>query len=53
MPLNEPVSVRTAAPASLSTVSVMPWAPPADATVPWLRMATENVTVAPPGGLFG
>src|SRR6266545_1545979 len=53
VPLNEPVSVRTAEPESLSTVSVMPCAPLADATVPWLRMATVNVTVAPPGGLNG
>ena len=53
VPVNEPVSVRTAAPASLSTVSVMPCAPLAEATVPWLRIATVNVTVAPPDGLFG
>src|SRR6266508_62781 len=53
VPVNEPVSVRTAEPESLSTVSVMPCVPLAEATVPWLRMATVNVTVAPPGGLNG
>src|SRR6266542_3620119 len=53
VPVNEPVSVRTVEPVSVSTVSVMPCVPPAEATVPWLRTATVNVTVAPPGGLSG
>ncbi len=52
-PVYEPVSVRTTVPASLSTVSVMPCAPPAEAMVPWLRIATEKVTVLPADGLLG
>ena len=31
----------------------MPWAPPAEATVPWFLIATENVTVLPAAGLPG
>ena len=31
----------------------MPCAPPAEAIVPWLRIATENVTVWPAAGLLG
>ena len=31
----------------------MPCAPPAEAIVPWLRIATENVTVLPADGLLG
>jgi len=53
-PLCAPVSVRTVAPVVASTtVSVMPCAPLAEATVPWLRIATVNVTVAPFCGLLG
>ena len=54
VPLAEPVSVRTTAPVvALVTVSVMPCAPLAEAIVPWLRIATVNVTVAPFCGMVG
>lgn len=52
-PEYEPVRVRTAVPDSLSTVSVMPCAPDADAWLPALRSDTEKVTVLPGGGLPG
>jgi hypothetical protein len=53
-PVYEPVSVRTTAPlAAFTTVSVMPCAPPADATVPWFLIATVNVTTLPLAGLPG
>lgn len=52
-PEYEPVRVRTTVPDSLSTVSVMPCAPDADATLPALRTDTEKVTVLPADGLPG
>ncbi len=46
--------MRTTAPVvALVTVSVMPCAPLAEPTVPWLRIATEKVTVAPVCGVVG
>ena len=34
-------------------VTVTPWAPPALATVPWLRRVVVNVTALPADGLVG
>ena len=53
-PVYEPVSVLTVAPLVASIrVTVMPWAPAAEACVPWFLMATVNVTVLPADGLLG
>src|SRR4051812_19121640 len=52
-PLTEPVSVDSTVPASLRTVSVIPCEPLAEATVPWLRIATEKLTELPADGVFG
>src|SRR5688500_18440328 len=52
-PVYEPVRVRTTVPAALRTVSVMPCAPPADATVPWFLTATEKFTTLPLAGVVG
>src|SRR5918993_2835778 len=52
VPEYDPVSVRTTVD-PLSRVRVMPCAPLAEAIVPWLRIATENVTVLPAAGLLG
>ncbi len=35
------------------TVSVTPWAPEAEATVPWFLIATVKVTLSPAEGLDG
>src|SRR2546430_6481367 len=53
VPENEPLSVVTVLPLLSLRVSVTPCEPPADATVPWFLMATENVTVLPAAGLPG
>src|SRR6266496_13737 len=54
VPLTDPVNVLTTAPVvAFLTVNVMPCAPLAEATVPWLRIATEKLTVAPFCGLVG
>jgi hypothetical protein len=37
----------------LITVNVMPWAPEADATLPWFFKATEKATEFPADGLPG
>src|SRR5688572_2031011 len=52
-PVTEPVRVDSTEPASLRTVRVMPCEPPAEATVPWLRIATEKLTELPAEGVFG
>src|SRR5262245_4826127 len=53
VPENAPVSVVTVDPLVSFRVSVTPCEPPADATVPWFLMATENVTVLPADGVPG
>jgi hypothetical protein len=53
VPVNVPVSVRTVPPLPSSRVSVTACPPPAEAIVPWLRMATVKVTVLPAAGVPG
>src|SRR4051812_13708450 len=53
VPVYVPLSVLTTVPFWSAIVTVAPWAPPADATVPWLRRVVVNVTVSPADGLFG
>ncbi len=52
-PLYEPVSVFTVEPSALGRVSVMPWAPLAEATVPWFLIATREGDRSPAAGLPG
>src|SRR4051812_3888348 len=52
-PVYDPVNVRTVPPAASSSVSVIPWAPPAEATLPSFRSDTENATALPAAGLPG
>lgn len=52
-PLCAPVRVFTVAPSELTTVRVMPWLPPAEATVPWFLIETEKLTVSPAAGADG
>jgi hypothetical protein len=52
-PFTAPVNVRTTVPASSRTMTVTACAPPDDATVPWLRTVTANVTGLPACGVPG
>src|SRR3954452_5697628 len=52
-PVYVPLSVLTTVPFWSAIVTVTPWAPPALATVPWLRSVVVNVTALPADGLFG
>src|SRR3954466_5996701 len=52
-PVYVPLSVLTAVPFWSAIVTVTPWAPPALATVPWLRRVVVKVTALPADGVFG